>query len=373
MAVVARAPGKLYIAGEYAVVEPGRPAVLVAVDRYVTVTVTPTEGTGHIISDQTAPRALAWHRVGDDLVVDPEQSPSRFVLAAIQTVEEVARSLGVPLGVYDLRIDSELDDDSGRKFGLGSSAAVTVATVRALCAFHRLDLTRMEQFKLALLATLAVERSGSGGDVAASQFGGWIRYTAFDRERVRAERVARPAVELLREPWPGLGVARVVPPDRLRLLVGWTGSPASTARLVDGVQARKRDRDVRYLAFLDDSTACVDALVAALEADDASGVRRAVRRNRELLRGLGEHAGITIETPALTRLIETAEASGGAAKTSGAGGGDCGIALIDRDRDIEALLAAWERADIRRLSLRVHPPEGVIDDAGDATAGGSLA
>jgi ERG8-type phosphomevalonate kinase len=203
MAVVARAPGKLYIAGEYAVVEPGRPAVLVAVDRYVTVTVTPTEGTGHIISDQTAPRALAWHRVGDDLVVDPEQSPSRFVLAAIQTVEEVARSLGAPLGVYDLRIDSELDDDSGRKFGLGSSAAVTVATVRALCAFHRLDLTRMEQFKLALLATLAVERSGSGGDVAASQFGGWIRYTAFDRERVRAERVARPAVELLREPWPG--------------------------------------------------------------------------------------------------------------------------------------------------------------------------
>ena len=31
-----RAPGKLYIAGEYAVVEPGFPAVLIAVDRYVT-------------------------------------------------------------------------------------------------------------------------------------------------------------------------------------------------------------------------------------------------------------------------------------------------------------------------------------------------
>ena len=33
----AKAPGKLYIAGEYAVVEPGQPAVLVAVDRYLTV------------------------------------------------------------------------------------------------------------------------------------------------------------------------------------------------------------------------------------------------------------------------------------------------------------------------------------------------
>ena len=33
--VAASAPGKLYIAGEYAVVEPGHPAILVAVDRFV--------------------------------------------------------------------------------------------------------------------------------------------------------------------------------------------------------------------------------------------------------------------------------------------------------------------------------------------------
>lgn len=33
------APGKLYIAGEYAVVETGHPAVIAAVDQFVTVTV----------------------------------------------------------------------------------------------------------------------------------------------------------------------------------------------------------------------------------------------------------------------------------------------------------------------------------------------
>ena len=30
-------PGKLFIAGEYAVVEPGHPAIIVAVDQFVTV------------------------------------------------------------------------------------------------------------------------------------------------------------------------------------------------------------------------------------------------------------------------------------------------------------------------------------------------
>ena len=33
------APGKLFIVGEYAVLEPGHPAILVAVDRLVSVTV----------------------------------------------------------------------------------------------------------------------------------------------------------------------------------------------------------------------------------------------------------------------------------------------------------------------------------------------
>ena len=35
------APGKLYVAGEYAVVEPGHPAILVAVDRFLTVELEP--------------------------------------------------------------------------------------------------------------------------------------------------------------------------------------------------------------------------------------------------------------------------------------------------------------------------------------------
>lgn len=42
--VVRRAPGKLFVAGEYAVVDAGNPAILVAVDRYITVTVTGTPG-----------------------------------------------------------------------------------------------------------------------------------------------------------------------------------------------------------------------------------------------------------------------------------------------------------------------------------------
>ncbi len=359
--VSVRAPGKLYIAGEYAVVEPGHPAVLIAVDRYVTVSVSPALDTGHITSDQYANLSLEWHRRGDDLVIEPDQTPYDFVLAAIRVVEEAAVALGAPLRMFDLDITSELDDKVGRKFGLGSSAAVTVATVRALIGYYGLDLTSMEQLKIALIATIEVQRSGSGGDVAASMFGGWIAYTAFDREWTRAQRRERPIDDLLSCEWPGLSVRLITPPERLRLVVGWTGSPASTARLVGGVQARKGQSSVHYNRFLTQSGECVSSLIEALEHDDADGIDRAIRRNRDLLRTLGEHSGITIETPKLSALIEIAEASGGAAKTSGAGGGDCGIVLIDREADIDELSAGWEREGIRALDLRVHRPDTTIE------------
>ncbi|WP_297005790.1 phosphomevalonate kinase [uncultured Corynebacterium sp.] len=354
-----RAPGKLYIAGEYAVVEPGYPAVLIAVDRYITVRVSPASAdTGHITTDQNAGSRLEWYRQGSDMLIEPDQDQFSFVLAAVRVVEEAAVAFGVPLQVYDLDITSELDDDSGRKFGLGSSAAVTVATVRALCAHYRLDLTRMEQLKLALLASIEVQRSGSGGDVAASMFGGWIAYTSFDRDWARGQREQRELVELVKSEWPGLSVRAVTPPESLRLLVGWTGSPASTSRLVGDVQSNKRgDAAWSYARFLADSRECVESFVASLDAADTGGVFAGIRRNRALLRELGEHTGTTIETPTLRRLIESAEDHGGAAKTSGAGGGDCGIVLIGENADIDGLLAVWERADIRLLSLHQHRPD----------------
>jgi phosphomevalonate kinase len=355
-----RAPGKLYIAGEYAVVEPGRPAVLVAVDRFITVRVQAAHGAGHIRSDQFANLPLVWHRLDGDLVIEYEETPYSFVLSAIRAVEDAGRSLGAPLTLFDLDIASELDDASGRKFGLGSSAAVTVATVRALAGFYGLRLSEMELFKLALISADDVQRSGSGGDIAASMFGGWIAYTSFDRAWLRSQRFDVPVADLIRQDWPGLSVRPLTPPAGLRLLVGWTGTPASTSRLVGDVQARKSGRSAHYSDFLTASTACVDTLAEAFAAGDTAGILCEIRRNRTLLNALSEHTGAVIETPQLRRLVEIAERAGAAAKSSGAGGGDCGIVLCDAGTDTRAIVRAWREAGIRPLDLSVQPRLAVL-------------
>ena len=51
--ITEKAPGKLYIAGEYAIVEPGNNAVLVAINQFVTASLEPSKLTvGNIISKQ---------------------------------------------------------------------------------------------------------------------------------------------------------------------------------------------------------------------------------------------------------------------------------------------------------------------------------
>lgn len=361
--ITVRAPGKLFIAGEYAVVSPGEPSVLVAVDRYVSVSVSESVGAGSIHSPEYGRSPLLWTRSADGLRIDPEHHPYDYVLAAITIVERLRADLRVAPRFFDLRIESGLDDVSGRKFGLGSSAAVTVATVRALDEFYGLGLDRLAAFKLSMLATIRVNPSASGGDLAASAFGGWIGYRAPDRDLLGERSESGPIAPLLADEnlWAGLQIVRLHPPEQLRFVVGWTGEPASTARLVDELGRRTLAGAVDHPAFLLDSRACVSALWESLSRGDDAATLDGIREARRLLQRLGAQAGLPIETAQLAVLCDIAEAAGAAAKPSGAGGGDCGIVLAPVHTDLADIFREWEHHDVRHLTIGVHPPEGVLD------------
>ena len=131
--ITATAPGKLYIAGEYAVVTPGYPAILVAVDRTVTVTLTSTQATtGTITSDQDERARVTWQTTPNGTITStPASHPFPYVTAALEMVLRLAQERELEIRPVNLHVTSTLDDAAGKKYGLGSSAAVTVATVKA--------------------------------------------------------------------------------------------------------------------------------------------------------------------------------------------------------------------------------------------------
>ena len=358
--ITEKAPGKLYIAGEYAVVENGYPAILVALDQFITCSIEESAAeVGKIISRQYHNNALQWHRLGEQMVVDNRDNPFSYILSAIKVTEEYARSFARELRIFDLHIDSQLDSDSGKKYGLGSSAAVTVATVKALCRFYNLPVTKDEIFKLAAIAHFEVQGNGSLGDVAASVYGGWIAYHSFDRQWLAQQRKYLDLRTLVDLPWPDLKIESLKAPSNLQLLIGWTGKPASTSQLVDKISLFKARQQKEYRQFLEDSKHCIQRMVDGFHNADLESIKNEIRYNRELLKQLGTNSGVHIETPVLNKLCEIAEDFGGAAKTSGAGGGDCGIVAIDRDSNFKLVLKKWAANKIEQLPLSVHFIENV--------------
>jgi len=368
--VVSRAPGKLYIAGEYAVVEPGHRAVLVAVDRFITVRITPHSRAGRhagtISSRLYANGSRSWRRRPQDGQAEAVGGEDDYIISAIRLVEALVAEVGGRLRSFDLDISSELDEADGRKLGLGSSSAVTVATVRAVADFYGLAAGDLTVYKLAMLASDTVQPIGSGGDIAASAMTGWVAYTSPDRSWLRRARQRAGAggmSDLAEADWPGLSVRRLPPPS-LRLQAGWTGAPASTPALVADVQAGSHGAN-DYAVFLRDSQDCLARLITAIEDDDAAQIMRQIARNRALLAGLSRISGRIIETAELARLVEIALEYGAAAKSSGAGGGDCGIALCTPATDLIALRAAWETSGIRPLDLSVYSQDSSAVCAAD--------
>lgn len=362
--IIAKAPGKLYIAGEYAVVENQYPAVLVALNQFVTCTIRPTSHLeGSITSHQYENMGLSWRRNGDQMVIDRRDNPFVYILSAISVTEEYAKALHKPLGVYDLTIDSQLDSDSGKKYGLGSSAAVTVATVKALLNYYAIPASKEVIFKLASIAHFTIQGNGSLGDVAASVYGGWIAYRSFDRAWLANQRQRCTLVDLISQTWPGLEIESLIVPNELQLMIGWTGKPASTSHLVDKIDAFHQIHPEQYQEFLENSRQCVERMVDGFHRQDIATIQNELRNNRLLLQSLAIQSEVQIETPLLQQLCQIAEQFKGAAKTSGAGGGDCGIAILSHPKDRSRLTAAWQAAGIEPLNLAIHYVDEVISES----------
>ena len=72
MKVQVSAPGKLFLAGEYAVVEAGYPAMIAAINQYLTVTIE-ASNSGTVFSSQQG-ITIPWERSGEEIVTQTATS-----------------------------------------------------------------------------------------------------------------------------------------------------------------------------------------------------------------------------------------------------------------------------------------------------------
>lgn len=353
-----KVPGKLYIAGEYAVVEPGYSAIITTVDLFLHLKITKaTDKYGSIFSKDFTVEPLPWRRVNQQIQLEQPTPAMDYILSAIQTVENYVQELEVPLRFFHIEANSELASPSGQKFGLGSSGAITVAVVKGLLQFYELEASDLLVYKLSVLAQLQLGINSSFGDLAAIAYTGWIKYTSFDRSAVLSMLRKMSMIDIVEKKWPSLSIQRLNIAKDVHFLIGWTGSPASSNDLVGHVQKRKQQSQKQYQYFLKESQASVNILSEALETNQALRIKEAIERNRQALLKMGQQTNVLIETPQLTELCDVAKKLGGSAKTSGAGGGDSGIAFVFDKETALQIVENWKNIGIMNLPLSVYDKE----------------
>jgi phosphomevalonate kinase len=263
--MIARAPGKVVLSGAYAVLE-GAPALVAAVDRYA-------------IADASRQAVRVTPEVEEALLRRAPAAAPWFDASALR------------------------DEARGKKLGLGSSAAILVASLAALelALYPTLGESDLGTRVLpdALVAHRAAQRGGSGVDVAASALGGILKF-----ERAAPNEAAR---------W-----ERVTLPTTIFVQLWSSGAEASTSAMlarVDAFAAARPGEHRRVMAALS------DAARAAAKTSDGRAFIEACRAQLELLGELGALAGAPIVTDE-TRAFGRSTEAHSVVLPSGAGGGD---------------------------------------------------
>lgn len=342
------------VAGEFAVLEPGYSLVVMAADRYVYTSIEATAENKLSLTDFGL-HELSWTYDNKIVHVQSEDERTGFVKAAMRFTLAYLEELQVNVTPFSLSIKSELNDETGIKYGLGSSAAVVTSVVTAILQqFLNSQPTKELVFKLASMAHVCVQGNGSCADIAASTYGGVLHYRAFQADWL-LEAIAREkkVAQIVEMDWPYVLIEELAFPTSLTVCVGWTGAPASTGSLVKEIRQLKITDKTSYEAFLKASEQAVEWILSGMKQNDVREFLIGIEANRMALAELGMQANVAIETPRLYELSKVASDLEGAGKLSGAGGGDCGIAFVDSMLKVGMLVEGWIEKGIKPLKLKV--------------------
>jgi mevalonate kinase len=299
--VTSSAPGKVYLFGEHAVVY-GEPAVPCAIGLRAQATVERRTGGLRVRAGDLSLDGFAVEYNGGastpevDVPENLLDAAMGYVNGAIEQAREAARTRGV--ATEETSFEVTVDSDIPLGAGLGSSAAVVVATIDAAARELGVELPREELADRAYRVEHTVQDGGaSRADTFCATMGGAVRIEGDDCETLTT-------------------------PD-LPLVVGYDGGAGDTGELVAQVRTLRETHP-----FVADTVSAVGDLVRrgerALAADDRETLGELMDVNHGLLSSLG------VSARSLDAMVWAAR-DGGAlgAKLTGAGGGGCIVALGD--------------------------------------------
>lgn len=298
--------GKLILFGEHAVVY-GSHAIAAPVPLAIEAKVEETNNGVHVI----IPR---W---GVETTLERGVKQRHSIYESLSLILE-------SLGLSNRGMKIEIFPHIPRAMGLGGSAALAVAVIRALSRCFQLNLSDSEVNRLAFQSEQIVHGAPSGIDNTVATFGNFM---LFRKGSGDAQRIIKPAVPL-------------------SLVVAISGVESLTAKMVAKVRAAWSADHSTYDALFGRIDALTLEAMQAIEQGEVGVLGKLLTKNQQLLREL------EVSSPELDQIIELALRSGAlGAKLSGAGGGGVAFALAEDQDSASRIKSAIQSAGYEALQM----------------------
>lgn len=235
-----------------------------------------------------------------------DSDPAAHNPAGARLAERVAALIAERLGVADTPVHVDVVPELPRASGLGASAALAVAVIRAIV--HRFGLTVSDEqiSQLAFECEQLVHGTPSGIDNTVATFGRMILFRKADT---------------------GNEIQNIHAPTPIPVVVGLTGVRSLTADTVSRVHAGWLKNPQHYEAIFSEIDDLVMTGMGAISQGDLPALGEVMNLNHGLLNAL------QVSSPELEAAVDLARRSGAlGAKLTGGGGGGAMIAIAEPDR-----------------------------------------
>lgn len=303
--ITVSSPAKVHLMGEHAVVF-GRPALLAAVNRRLTVTIA---------------------RAPSGVRIDTAE-PASYVRHIVKLVAKEHKLRAVP--GMQITISSEFPAG----YHLGSSAAVATAAIGALQYFLKKTWNPIAINQLAYEAEKFAHGTPSGADNTAVTFGGFVWF--------------RRELPFLKSIWQ---IPLKLTPAMNHFFLVDTGRPReSTKEMVAFVRAQFTNSALRtkIAGLMSVNEEQTRRIATALKEEDEKSLLTAIQKGEATLEGMG------VVSPSVVPFLRAVEKGGGAAKILGGGGKRAGVGYVlcyNRQKDALVRLAKKYAYEVSAVTL----------------------
>ncbi|MCH9770236.1 MAG: mevalonate kinase [Gammaproteobacteria bacterium] len=303
--IVASAPGSLMLLGEHAVLY-GRSALVAAINRRIHVQLIPRQDREIRLESALGKQQFSL----DDLTVS---QPFTYVTAVLKHYQAK-----LPSG-----LDLEITAEFAPTLGLGSSAAVTVASIAVIGKWLGDEVDAEYCYQQGRQVLSGLHPLASAADIAASSCGGILHYRP-------------PSWQAIHHSMP--------------LTVVYTGNKVATINIVEEVASAQQ----RYPKVYDQLFQAMDHSVAlvcqTLAKQDYAELGRIFNLNQGIFQAL------ELSTPAIETLLKKLRACPEVfgAKLSGSGLGDCIIGVGTIPQGVFPSSVVEKNAGVKQLHLNIE-------------------